>query len=229
MTRGASIKRTLMRALPLSQAFVLLTSAIASADVQVTTNSPPDSSKCVLASPSAQCGSWTYWAALGALVIGVVIVAIFIVKYLKDAPRFQMEADGRASTGRAGAVPARPLAPPPPGTAAVPARAAAPTAPAAAAATAAAPATMAVAVADPPPGTAASSSPTAAPAATTESPAAVPAERRAPSPRHEPVEPDQATYDRVLAEQLAKGTDRRVAEGRAKAAALKAAREQADA
>jgi hypothetical protein len=58
-------------------------------------------------------------------------------------------------------------------------------------------------------------------------PAAAPAERHAPSPRHEPVEPDQATYDRVLAEQLAKGTDRRVAEGRAKAAALKAAREQA--
>ena len=54
-----------------------------------------------------------------------------------------------------------------------------------------------------------------------------PAATRPPSPRHEPVEPDQATFDRVLAEQLAKGTDRRVAEGRAKAAALKAAREKA--
>jgi hypothetical protein len=41
------------------------------------------------------------------------------------------------------------------------------------------------------------------------------------------VEPDQETYDRVFAEQVAKGTDRRVAEGRAKAAALKAAREKA--
>ena len=38
------------------------------------------------------------------------------------------------------------------------------------------------------------------------------------------VEPDQATYDRILAEELAKGTDRRVAEGRAKAAAIRAAR-----
>jgi NADH-quinone oxidoreductase subunit I len=41
------------------------------------------------------------------------------------------------------------------------------------------------------------------------------------------VEPDQATYDRVLQEELAKGTDRRVAEGRAKAAAIRAARRQA--
>jgi hypothetical protein len=40
-------------------------------------------------------------------------------------------------------------------------------------------------------------------------------------------EPDQPTYDRVLAEQLAKGTDRRIAEGRAKSAALKAGREKA--
>jgi NADH-quinone oxidoreductase subunit I len=38
------------------------------------------------------------------------------------------------------------------------------------------------------------------------------------------VEPDQETYDRVLAEQLADGVDRRVAEGRAKTAAIRAAR-----
>jgi NADH-quinone oxidoreductase subunit I len=42
------------------------------------------------------------------------------------------------------------------------------------------------------------------------------------APAH--VEPDQDTYDRVLQEELAKGTDRRVAEGRAKAAAIRAAR-----
>jgi formate hydrogenlyase subunit 6/NADH:ubiquinone oxidoreductase subunit I len=41
------------------------------------------------------------------------------------------------------------------------------------------------------------------------------------------VEPDQATYDRVLQEELAKGTDRRVAEGRAKAAAIRTARRKA--
>jgi NADH-quinone oxidoreductase subunit I len=45
------------------------------------------------------------------------------------------------------------------------------------------------------------------------------------APEH--VEPDQATHDRVLQEELDKGTDRRVAEGRAKAAAVRAARGQA--
>jgi hypothetical protein len=38
---------------------------------------------------------------------------------------------------------------------------------------------------------------------------------------------DQATFDRVLEEQLAKGVDRRVAEGRARAAAVVAARKKA--
>jgi NADH-quinone oxidoreductase subunit I len=40
----------------------------------------------------------------------------------------------------------------------------------------------------------------------------------------EHVEPDRETYDRVLQEELDKGTDRRVAEGRAKAAGMRAAR-----
>jgi NADH-quinone oxidoreductase subunit I len=53
---------------------------------------------------------------------------------------------------------------------------------------------------------------------------AAPAEAR-PAPEH--VEPDQETHERVLAEELAKGTDRRVAEGRAKAAAVRAARKKA--
>jgi NADH-quinone oxidoreductase subunit I len=42
------------------------------------------------------------------------------------------------------------------------------------------------------------------------------------------VEPDQETYDRVLQDELGKGTDRRVAEGRAKAAAIRAARKKAE-
>jgi NADH-quinone oxidoreductase subunit I len=69
--------------------------------------------------------------------------------------------------------------------------------------------------------------PPAAPAAaasseTSPAPAAV-----ARPPRVE-VEPDQETFDRVLAEQLGKGADRRIAEGRAKSAALKAARAKAE-
>src|ERR687891_797019 len=42
------------------------------------------------------------------------------------------------------------------------------------------------------------------------------------------VEPDQETYDRVLAGQLADAVDRRVAEGRAKSAAIRAARAQGE-
>ncbi len=44
---------------------------------------------------------------------------------------------------------------------------------------------------------------------------------------HIEVEPDQATYDRVLTEQLAQGKDRRVAEGQAKRAAMLEARKNA--
>jgi len=56
---------------------------------------------------------------------------------------------------------------------------------------------------------------------------AAPAES-APSPvSHGGAEQDQETYDRVLAEQLSKGVDRRVAEGRAKSAAVVAARKKA--
>jgi NADH-quinone oxidoreductase subunit I len=53
-------------------------------------------------------------------------------------------------------------------------------------------------------------------------------EQAAPSqPRtREEVEPDQDTYDRVLQEELDKGTERRVAEGRAKSAAIRAARQK---
>jgi NADH-quinone oxidoreductase subunit I len=49
--------------------------------------------------------------------------------------------------------------------------------------------------------------------------------RSAPPPAE--VQPDQETYDRVLQEQLDKGASRKVAEGRAKAAAVRAARKKA--
>jgi formate hydrogenlyase subunit 6/NADH:ubiquinone oxidoreductase subunit I len=68
---------------------------------------------------------------------------------------------------------------------------------------------------------------TAAPTAPVE-PAAAPAAPAAPRGPAEHVEPDQETFDRVLAEEMAKGTDRRVAEGRAKAAGIRAARKKAE-
>ena len=222
MTRGRSICRRVVMALPLVPLSLLLMAGVAFAQqVEVSPNSAPDSSKCSLSAPSPQCGQWTFWASLGALVIGAIVVVLFVVRYLRDAPRFQIESDGRP-TGAARSQPARPLAPPPAPTATAAAPVSASQAPAAQA-PAATEATSAVAVAEPPP---VASEAATAPAAA--SPAGEAPARRPPSPRQEPVEPDQATFDRVLAEQLAKGTDRRVAEGRAKAAALKAAREKAE-
>ena len=76
-----------------------------------------------------------------------------------------------------------------------------------------------------PPAASSASAPTAgAPPAPVEAPAA-PA--RPPREARVEVEPDQETFDRVLAAELEKGTDRRVAEGRAKSAALRAARAKA--
>ena len=72
---------------------------------------------------------------------------------------------------------------------------------------------------------AAAPAPVAAPAAATAeavaAPAAAPAE-------HAEVALDQETFDRVLAELLEQGTDRRVAEGRARRAAMVAARSKAE-
>jgi NADH-quinone oxidoreductase subunit I len=55
------------------------------------------------------------------------------------------------------------------------------------------------------------------------------ARQTAPGPHQERVEvdPDQATFDQVLADELAKGTDRRVAEGKARRAAMLEARKKA--
>jgi len=86
-----------------------------------------------------------------------------------------------------------------------------------------APATAAPAAAPSPPE--APTSPPAAAAPTLQAPATAPA---APAGERHEVEPDQETLDRVLAEELGKGTDRRVAEGRARAAAIRAARRKAE-
>jgi len=69
-----------------------------------------------------------------------------------------------------------------------------------------------------------------APVATAAAPEAAPAEAPAATPARErppEVELDQETHDRVLAEELAKGTDRRVAEGKARRAAMIEARKKA--
>jgi hypothetical protein len=181
--------------------------------------------------PVKDTGGWVYWMAEGAIVIGGIILLIAAASYLRFAPRFSRDEESEGRVPRAGRraphepslnlqtvwtqsspVAVEPVPPPSaaPAPAAQPAAVGAP----AAAAPAQAPAPAAGAA----PAAAAQAAP--APAA---GPAAAP-----PRPKGEPIELDQETYDRVLAEEQAKGTSQRVAEGRAKSAALKAARAKAE-
>ena len=107
----------------------------------------------------------------------------------------------------------------PPQEPAPPVAAPAAVAPSVPAAAAPAPVPIAPAPAAPPaPAAVPAASPTGEPGSAAAAPAAS---------AHVEVEPDQETYDRVLAEQLAQGKDRRVADGQAKRAAMLAARKKA--
>jgi hypothetical protein len=184
--------------------------------------------------PTLNDGGWVYNAAVLMAVLGVIIALAVVFGYMRFAPRFQTDEQGRrrvrAPRIQPGADVRRPVnvtsAPlvvqPPVVSVAVPAAVAAPAAASA----------VAVAVAEP-----------AAPAATAPAPAvaseatAAAAERTAPAPtptpapaagEHKEVSLDQETFDATLAELLAKGTDRRVAEGQARRAAMIAARKKAE-
>jgi NADH-quinone oxidoreductase subunit I len=96
-----------------------------------------------------------------------------------------------------------------------------------------APAAASPAGAPPPVAAAAAAAPAASAAPASAAPdasaPAAPAGAEAPAPvEHVEVQVDQETYDRVLAELLEQGTDRRVAEGRAKRAGMVAARAKAE-
>jgi len=163
---------------------------------------------------------------------GLFVVVVIVILYLRYAPRFAKDEESlkvvRADRVRLGeelprrnvdlsqaspvlvappAIPSTVGAPslPPAAASAAPATAPAPVAPAAAAAPAPAPA------AAPP-----------VPAA----PAAAPPVPAAPAERVE-VAMDQAVFDETLAELLAAGTDRRIAEGKAKRAGMIAAKKKA--
>jgi NADH-quinone oxidoreductase subunit I len=71
------------------------------------------------------------------------------------------------------------------------------------------------------------SAPATAPVPATTAPAEAPA-AEVPKAEHKEVSLDQETFDKVLAELLEKGTNRRVAEGQARRAAMIAARKKAD-
>jgi hypothetical protein len=186
-------------------------------------------------------GGWVFNAAQLLALLAILLTLAIVFGYMRLAPRFQTDEQTRRSVRvprrqpgqeirRPVKVIGTPVVVQPPvvaqaATAAAPAPAAVP-----APAPAAAPAAVAAAA---PPAPAAPVAPVAeAPAATAPAPTAPPpAAAAAPAPsavEHVDVSLDQETFDRVLAELLEKGTDRRVAEGQARRAAMIAARKKAE-
>lgn len=202
------------------------------------------------AEPTRNDGGWVYWIAVALAVVTALVVLGVVTAYLRYAPRFQREEGGprtvrapRIQPGREAPrrpvnVTGAPVVVPPPAVAVAtaPAPAPAPAAPAPAPVSAApAPAPAAAAPAPAPaPAPPAPAPPAPAPPAEAPAPAAAetPAAPAAPGPapagsEHKEVALDQETFDRVLAELLEKGTNRRVAEGQARRAAMIAARKKA--
>ncbi|MGH2982032.1 MAG: hypothetical protein ACRDKV_08330 [Solirubrobacterales bacterium] len=184
-------------------------------------------------------GGWVYNAAVLLAVLGFIVALLLVFSYMRFAPRFQTDEGSRRRQRAPRIQPGRdvrrpvnvisaPLIVQPPVVAAVAAPAAAPATAAVAAPAAAAPAptaapdAVAAPVAAPAP---AAEAPAAAPAPATEAPAATPAPASA---DHKDVTLDQEVFDSTLAELLAKGTDRRVAEGQARRTAMIAARKKAE-
>src|SRR5215207_3133694 len=167
-------------------------------------------------------GGWVYWLAIALGLLGVFLVIFLTIQYMRYAPRFAKDEEGlkvvRADRVRIGQeLPRRnvdlsqaaPVVVAPP---AVPG--AAPASPAAAApAGAAAPAVPAAPAPDAPADAAAAAAPaSAAPAPAAERPE---------------VTMDQEAYEAALKELLDAGTDRRIAEGKARRAGMIAARKKA--
>jgi len=192
-------------------------------------------------------GGWVYWIAIALAVLGVLVVIFLTIQYMRYAPRFSKDEEGlklvRADRVRVGqelprrnvdlsqaapvvvAPPAVPAAAP-----ALSAATAAAPAPAAEAPATAAPAPAAPAQAAPPaeatPSEAAPAE--AAPVAEAAPAEAAPAPAPAPAPEERvEVTMDQEAYEAALKELLDAGTDRRIAEGRARRAGMIAARKKA--
>ena len=169
-------------------------------------------------SPTLNDGGWVYTAAILLAVVGALIGLALVLGYMRYAPRFQASENGhrtvrapRIQPGQEVRRPVKVVGAPP----VVPPPAVAQAAPPAAAAPAPAAAAPAPAAAAP------------APAAAAPAPAAAAPAPAAPAGEHKEVSLDQETFDKVLAELLEKGTDRRVAEGQARRAAMIAARKKA--
>ena len=182
-------------------------------------------------------GGWIYWLAFLSLGLALLLLVILIAAYMRFAPRFSKDEDqarvvraDRVVPGREAprrlvdvtqAVPV--VAQPPAVVASAPVAAPAPAAaaPVASAPAAAAPAPAAAAPAEAP--AVAEAAPAAAPVAPAPSAAAP-----APPAERPEVSLDQEVYEQTLKELLDSGTDRRIAEGKAKRTAMIAARKKAE-
>jgi hypothetical protein len=180
------------------------------------------------ATPVRNDGGWVFQAAQLLMLLGIVTVVLMVIGYMRFAPRFAKDEESikvvradrvvigqelpRRNVDLSQAVPvvvAPPAVPVPAGAVAAPA--AVPIAPAAA-----------------------PTAPAAAPTAP-ESPAPAPAPAAAAPPAAQAAEPaervevamDQAVFDAKLEELLGAGTDRRIAEGKARRAAMIAAKKKA--
>jgi hypothetical protein len=176
-------------------------------------------------------GGWVFNAAELLALLGIVLTLAIVFGYMRLAPRFQTDEQTRRSVKvprmqpgqevrRPVKVVGTPIVVQPPVIA--PAVAAGAVAVAAPPVAAPAPAPAAAAPPVTPAAPAAQAAEAAAP------PADAPAPAAAPAAAHADVTLDQETFDRVLAELLEKGTDRRVAEGQARRAAMIAARKKAE-
>jgi hypothetical protein len=216
-----------LRAIVLAPALVVFSAGVAVAQT------PVDPS----VTPELNTGGWVHGMAILLGILGLVMILLLVAGYVRFAPRFSTDESTlkvvRADRVRPGqelprrtvdikaaapVVVAPPPLPQPAGVVAAPAAARAPVA--APAATAAAPAPAAPAAAPAP----------AEPAAEPQAPAEAPAAPAAPAPAaapHAEVSLDQEVFDATLKELLDKGTDKRVAEGQARRAAMIAARKKA--
>jgi hypothetical protein len=189
--------------------------------------------------PTLNNGGWVYNAAVLLAVLGVIVALALVFGYMRFAPRFQTDEGARRSVRAPRIQPGRdvrrpvnvtsaPVVVQPPTVVGAAAAAtgsdSAPRAPAAAA-----PASAGASYSPP----AATAAPQAAPAEPQAAAAAAPAAESRPAPvaastqERPEVSLDEETFEKTLAELIAKGTDRRVAEGQARRAAMIAARKKA--
>ena len=189
--------------------------------------------------PTLNNGGWVYNAAVLLAVLGAIVALALVFGYMRFAPRFQTDEGARRSVRAPRIQPGRdvrrpvnvtsaPVVVQPPTVVGAAAAAtgsdSAPRAPAAAA-----PASAGASYSPP----AATAAPQAAPAEPQAAAAAAPAAESRPAPvaastqERPEVSLDEETFEKTLAELIAKGTDRRVAEGQARRAAMIAARKKA--